>query len=250
MQKLSVVTVTKNEEAKIGKCLESVKWAAEIIIVDSYSTDATVDICRKYTSNVIQREWPGYASQKNFGIDQAAGDWILILDADEQVSDELREEIQALLQADSAADGYHIPFKNYLGQHWLKHGGLYPDFHLRLFKKGKARYGNKEIHETLKFDGTAGVLSGAIIHYTYDDYADYLNKVNKYTSLEAEHFYDKGYTVKRTDFIKAAGKFFKTYILKQGYRDGLAGLVNAVFLSLYLFLRAIKIIELHRARVK
>lgn len=246
MQKLSVVTVTKNEEAKIGMCLESVKWAAEIIIIDSYSTDATVDICSKYTSKVIHREWPGYASQKNFGIDKASGDWILILDADEQVSDELREEIQALLQENSAADGYHIPFKNYLGKRWLKHGGLYPDLHLRLFKKGKARYGNKEIHETLEFDGAAGVLSGAIIHYTYDDFADYLNKVNRYTTLEANFLSQQGYKVKWLDLIKPIGKFFQLYIFKFGYKDGLSGLVNAVFLAVYMFIKYVKVLELLR----
>lgn len=248
MKTLSVIVVTKNEEAKIRQCLESVRWADEIVVVDCFSTDETTTICSQYTDRVIQREWPGYASQKNFGIDNATGEWILILDADEQVSDQLRQEIQVILSSNPEHDGYQIPFKNYLGNHWLRYGGLYPDYHLRLFKRDKARYGSKEIHETLDFKGKVGFLSGAVIHLTYDNYEDYLQKVNQYTSLEARYYCNAGYKVSWFEFVKPVGKFFKLYIFEQGFRDGLPGLVSAVYLTLYMFIRAAKIIEFRKTR--
>ena len=243
-QTLSVVIITHNEEAKIRACLESVAWASEIIVVDSLSTDATVRICSEFTERIHIREWPGYASQKNFGIDQASGDWILILDADERVSADLRSEIQALLAAPSPHAAFRIPFKNYLGRHWLAHGGLYPDYHPRLFRKGAARYGRREIHESLQIDGTQGRLNGAIEHLTYEDIATYLQKVNHYTTLEARHLAREGFRVRKRHFLKPLGKFFKVYIRKKGFLDGRHGLTSALFLSLYPYLVYAKVLEL------
>ena len=135
--KLSVVIITKNEEEDIGPCLESVKWADEIIVVDSFSEDKTVEICRRYGSKVLERKDEGYAKKKNFGIDEAAGEWILSLDADERISPELAEEIKEVLRGKGDDDGYLIPMKFYFFGHWMRHGGLYPKHHLRLFKRKK-----------------------------------------------------------------------------------------------------------------
>lgn len=243
MHTLSVVIVTKNEEKEIRDCLESVAWASEIVVVDSHSEDATVRICREYTDKVHVRDWPGYASQKNFGIDQATGDWVLILDADERVSPELREEIRTVLGSSPVFSAYRIPFKNFLGRHWLAHGGLHPDYHARLFRRSAARYGKREIHESLKIDGKIGRLQGSILHMTYDDIADYVHKVNLYTTLEADHLAAAGRKYRWWHLLKPVPRFFKLYIRKQGFRDGIPGFISAALLSLYSFLICVKVME-------
>jgi glycosyltransferase involved in cell wall biosynthesis len=243
METLSVVIITRNEAARIRACLESVAWAGEIVVVDSQSEDATAAICAEFTPRVYVRPWPGYASQKNFGIEQATGDWILILDADERVSPRLAAEIRTLLAGTPLHPVYRIPFRNYLGNTWLAHGGLYPDYHPRLFRRGHARYGEREIHEKLEFNGTLGSLEGPIEHLTYADLATYLHKVNHYTSLEAEWLARTGFRVRWWHFLKPIPRFFKYFIRKQGWRDGFRGLASAVLLALYPLLIYVKVLE-------
>jgi len=247
MGTLSVVIITKNEEKKIRGCLESITWVDEIIVVDSFSSDATVRICSEFTEKIHVRAWPGYASQKNFGIEQATGDWILVLDADERVSEPLREELRALLASTQLHMAYQIPFKNYLGKHWLAHGGLYPDYHPRLFRRNAARYGHREIHESLEISGSVGRLQGEIQHQTYEDIASYLHKVNYYTTLEAEHLDHEGFQVHWWHFFKPIARFVKFYFRKKGYKDGIFGLTSAVLLSLYTFLIYAKVQERRKA---
>jgi glycosyltransferase involved in cell wall biosynthesis len=233
VETLSVVVVTRNEEAKLRACLESVAWADQIVVVDSLSTDATVAIAREFTAHVHERPWPGYASQKNFGMDQATGDWILVLDADERVTPELRAEIQALLAGPAAHPLYRIPFRNHLGGTWLAHGGLYPDFHPRLFRRGAARYGGREIHEALEYSGSKGRLRGAIDHLTYADLAAYVDKVNRYTTLEAEALAAQGHRVRWWHLLRPLPRFFKLYVRKRGFLDGVPGLASAALLAIY-----------------
>lgn len=244
MSRLSVVVVTKNEEAMLRGCLESVAWADERIVVDCFSTDATLAIAREFTEKVFEREWPGYASQKNFGIDQATGDWILILDADERVSKDLALEIQAVISDPGGTQVFRIPFKNHIGVFWLGHGGLYPDYHPRLFRKGSARYGQREIHESLEFTGTPRRMKYPILHFTYADIETYLRKVNQYTSLEAAHLRSSGFRVRWWHFLKPFPRFFKFYLRKKGYKDGFLGLTSAVLLALYPFLVYAKSLEI------
>jgi len=246
METLSIVIVTRNEEARIRPCLESVAWADEIIVVDSLSEDGTTAICAEFTSRIHSRPWPGYASQKNFGIDQATADWILILDADERVSPALAEEIRTLLDGHAAHPIYQIPRKNHLGTQWLAHGGLYPDFTTRLFRRGQARYGEQEIHETLDFTGSRGKLKGTLVHLTYRDFASYLSKVNQYTTLEAEVKARKGFRVRWWHLLEPVPRFFKYYLRKAGYRDGFMGLASAVLLAFYPFFIYIKVLEQQR----
>jgi len=237
------VVVTRNEAARIGRCLDSVAWADEIVVVDSESEDGTAALCRERGARVFVRPWPGYASQKNFGFDQAGGDWILLLDADERVSDELAGEIRAVLAGPAPHPVYRIPFKNYLGDTWLAHGGLYPDYHPRLFLRGRARYGAREIHEVLEYQGRAGKLRGAIEHLTYQDIATYLDKVNRYTTLEAEVLAARGFRVRWWHLLKPLPRFFKYYVRKRGFRDGFKGLASAVLLAFYPFFVHVKVLE-------
>ena len=253
METLSVVVITHNEEARLRACLESVAWADQIIVVDSLSDDGTVAIARAFTAEVHRRPWPGYASQKNFGIDQATGDWILILDADERVSTDLREEIQDLLKGGAEHPVYRVPFKNHLGGRWLAHGGLYPDYHPRLFRRGAARYGEREIHETLRYAGGErpgrGRLRGAILHLTYADLANYLDKVNRYTSLEADALAAEGHRVRWWHLLKPVPRFFKLYVRKKGFLDGVPGLASAALLALYPLLVQAKVLERRHKRI-
>jgi glycosyltransferase involved in cell wall biosynthesis len=241
---LSVVVITHNEAGRIRRCLDSVAGlAAEVIVVDSQSEDGTAALAAECGARVVVRPWPGYASQKNFGIDQATGDWILILDADEAVSEPLGREIRALLDGAPPHPVYRIPFRNYLGTFWLAHGGLHPDYHPRLFRRGCARYGEREIHEVLEIQGSQGKLQGAIEHLTYRDLAAYLDKVNRYTTLEAEVLAAKGFRVRWWHLLKPLPRFFKYYVRKRGYRDGFRGLASAVLLAFYPFFIHVKVLE-------
>lgn len=244
---LSVIIITKDEERNIRECLESVTWTDEIIIVDSHSTDETVQLCKKYTDKIHIRDWPGYASQKNYGIEQATCEWILILDSDERISQELRLEIQETLTKTCNNSAYEIPFKNFIGDFWIRHGGLYPDYHCRLFRRNFAKYGQREIHEELLVEGQIGRLKEAILHKTYTNIADYVNKVNLYTTKEAEHYSSINATP-HWGLHKFTLRFFKLYIRKKGYKDGFIGLTSALLLSLYPFLTYAKVKEIKRAK--
>jgi glycosyltransferase involved in cell wall biosynthesis len=232
---ISAIVLTKNSQNTIRNSLESVKWVDEIVIVDDYSIDSTVSICREYAHKIFERRLDSFSSQKNYGIDKASSDWIFSIDSDEIVSDELKKQIRTLLYTeDSLRDGYFIPFKNYVGKKWLRFGGLYPDFHLRLFKKGKATF-ERPIHEKVQIID-AGYLSAPIIHLTYESYRDFYNKVKMYSERESRYLKEtqpipRFYYLKL--FLVPLATFLNVYVKLQGFRDGFAGLVNAVFLSVY-----------------
>ena len=155
-RRLSVVVVTLNEEERLRACLESVAWADEVVVVDALSQDKTAQIAREFTDRVIVRPWPGFAAQKNFGLAEAGGDWILSLDADEQVSPELREEILGVLAADGPSDGYRVPRRNLFGGQWIRHGGLWPDWQLRLFRRGRGTFVERAVHESVEVAASVG----------------------------------------------------------------------------------------------
>jgi glycosyltransferase involved in cell wall biosynthesis len=222
---LSVAIIAGNEEKKIGDCLESVKWADEIIVVDSESTDRTVEIAKRYTDKVFIRKWEGYAPQKQFAIDQATCDWILSLDADERVSPELKDEILKILESETEFDGFYIPRRNFFLGKWIKSCGWYPNYQLRLFKKGKAKVTQRKVHEKFIVDGKVGYLRGDIIHFTHMTLKETFAKINEYSSLRAEEK-SKRKKVKGIDFILYPfSSFLSHYILKGGFRDGVYGLM-------------------------
>lgn len=224
--KYSVVIAAKNEAGYIQGAIKSAEGVDEIIVINDESTDQTAEIAKTLGAKVYRRKLDGFATQKNFGIDKAANDWILILDADERLTQGLADEIKALTPSSEIA-GYQMAFRNFVGSKWLRHGGLYPDYHIRLFDRTKARYGEREIHEQLKYDGEVVTLSNDIIHLTYRDFREYSSKVKKYAILETE--WDKT----KPSLIMIVKTFYRKYIKDLGILDGYAGFRSALLLSRY-----------------
>ena len=210
---LSVVVITKDEEKDIAGCLESVKWADEIVVVDDFSQDGTLEICRRWTDKVFQRKWEGYAKAKNFAIEKASGQWILSLDADERISPELKVEIREMFQQRSGYDGYLLPMKFYFFGHWMRYGGLYPQRHLRLFRKGKGEFEERAVHEGVKVDGPVGYLRNPMVHYSYKDLNDYLQKFDRYSTLDALDKAKKRRYGKWYPFLRLPSEFILTYFI-------------------------------------
>jgi glycosyltransferase involved in cell wall biosynthesis len=245
--RLSVAIIACDEARCIGACLESVRWADELIVVDTGSRDETRDICRKYTSQVYSRPWQGYAAAKNAAIALATGDWILSLDADERVSAELRRELLALRQQplDTLADGYAIPRRNYLWGRWLRHGGLYPDHQVRLFKRGRGVFTAQRVHESVAIQGRVARLRHPIEHESYRDLGDLIARLNRYSDLAAQDRYDSGRGFRPAALLwRPLGRFLRDYLLKQGFRDGVPGFIVAVSYAYSVFAREAKLWEL------
>ena len=243
---LSTVVITKNEERNIDDCLMSVQWADEIIVVDAESTDRTQELARGYTSHVFIRPWEGYGLQKNFGILQATGDWILILDADERVSQELAKEIQDRLALWTNGDpvAFCLARRNVFYGKWVRWGGAYPDLQIRLFQKDKATYNDVEIHENLMVDGRTGDLEGYLEHYTERKIVDHFRKFSVYITLAAKEKAKSTSTVQWWHLVvNPFVTFLKKYCLKQGFRDGIRGIIFAGFASMYTFGKYAKLFE-------
>jgi len=235
MLDISTVIITLNAETYLRRVLESVSFTREIVVVDCGSTDNTLKICRQFGARIFQRNWTGYGAQKNFGIEQAQGPWILSLDADEVLSEELTREIRALPEHPPYS-GYRIPRVNHYFGRALHHGGQYPDLQLRLFLKEKGRFNQRPVHESVVVSGSIGRLSGEILHYSYDSIEEYFNKFSRYTSLEAERLHSEGVKLSPAAaawymLFKPWFKFIWRYFFKLGFLDGVAGLLAAVFNS-------------------
>lgn len=247
--KLSVTVITRDEEAQIGDCLDSVRWADEIVVVDTGSADHTPEICQKYTPHVYNHPWEGYAAAKNAALDRTTGDWILSLDADERVSAELQEAITALRQQPlaSLADGYAIPRRNYLWGRWLRYGGLYPDYQVRLFKRGRGYFKAQRVHESVQIDGRVSRLQQHLDHYSYQRLGDVIHRLDRYTDLAALDLRDHGRPFRGAALVmRPMGRFLRNYVLKQGFRDGIPGLIMAVSYAYSVFVREAKLWELTR----
>ena len=228
MPRLSVVIITRNEEKRITRCLQSVQWADEIIVLDSGSTDRTVEICKRWTPHVYETDWPGYGVQKNRGIARATGDWILSIDADEEVGADLRPEIEFRIARDEH-DGYEIPrLTSYCGQS-MRHGGWWPDHVPRLARQGKAVFSEASVHETMIIAGTVGRLEHPLLHDSSPDLESVLHKMNLYSTLGAEALRSRGHS---SGLLKALARgawtFFRAYVLKAGFLDGSRGFIAAV----------------------
>ena len=247
--RLSVVVVTLNEEERLRACLESVAWADELIVVDAESQDKTAQIAREFTDRVIVRPWPGFAAQKNFGLAEARGDWILALDADEHVSSELRDEIERVLTADGPADGYRAPRRNIFWGQWVRHGGLWPDWQLRLFRRGRGRFVERAVHESVEVSGVVGRLESPLVHKSYRDVADFLARADRYSTLAAEEWVRSGKRVRVSDLVlRPAGRFLSMYVLRLGCLDGRRGFLLATLYAYYVFVRSAKAWERMRER--
>ena len=281
---LSVVIITYNEEANIARTLSSVQplvtdGKGEIIVVDSGSTDRTVEIAKSYGAKVFIEEWKGFAAQKNSAIDKATGDWILSLDADEEVESDLAAEIahhgalskinpaekardwcltmeqgaKGLQNLDLARTGYRIPRRNEFLGRWIRHGGFWPDPKLRLFRRGKARFEERAVHEDAHLsEGTPGQLKASLIHHSYPTLADYIDHMNRYSSLGAEMVAAKG-RVRFSAFnivVRPAATFLYNYFFRLGFLDGREGLLLHLYHAVYVSWKYAKAWELARNQAK
>jgi len=253
-EKLTVVLITKDEEGKIARCLESVKWADEIIVVDDFSTDNTIELAKKYTDKVIQHKSNGFLNyrQRNMGIDRTTGDWILQMDADEIVTNKAKKEIEKILAKKSEFVAYKFRRENFFLGHFMRYGGLYCYF-LPFFKRGCGRYKKQKQHAPLEIKGKVGTVEAEIKHYPYENISQYLERQNLYTSGEAEDIFTERGLVNKKEFfyhllIKPIKLIWKTYIKKRGYKDGLYGLAYSLLSAWGYFLRWVKYWELLQNR--
>ena len=231
---LSVVIIAKNEERNIKECLESVKWADEIVLVDDLSQDRTVEIARRYTDKIIQRKMDVEGKHRNFAYSQAKNQWILSLDADERVTPELKEEIEKILSNGNTHLGFTIPRRNFIGNYWVRHGGWYPSGQLKLFQREHFRFEEVDVHPRAFMNGSCGQLQSDIIHYSYRDFSDFLKKLDNQTTREAKKWIETGRKMTLGKALwRTVDRFFRTYFLKKGYQDGVIGLVVAVFAGFY-----------------
>ncbi len=243
---ISAIVVCFNEEDNIRDCLESLRWCNEIVVVDSFSTDGTVEICREYTDRVFQREWTGYREQKAFAHSKATREWVILVDADERVPPELRAEIlDALPRYGDRFNAFLVPrLVYYLGRWWWR-GGWYPDYDIRIFRSTRARWGGQEPHERILVDGRMRRLTSPLHHYTYRDINDHLRQINDFTTMSSAELKSlgKGWGI-IDQLFRPSFRFFRCYILKRGFLDGLPGLFVAASAAIYVFLKYAKLREL------
>jgi glycosyltransferase involved in cell wall biosynthesis len=239
--KVTATLITRNEAANIDAALASVRWADEIVVVDSESTDDTVALARKHTDRVEVRPWPGYSAQKNYAASLASNDWVLSLDADERVTPELAAEIQALLASEPGKRGYRIPrISHYLGR-WIRGTDWYPDYQLRLYDRRAGTWNGRRVHESVALNGEPGLLRHDLQHFPYRDISDHLATIDRYTTLAAEQLRADG----RVPSIAGVAMhppfaFFRNYVLRGGFRNGSAGLIVSALNSYYVFLKLAK----------
>ena len=249
--KISATVITYNEEQNIRRCLESLAWADEIVVVDSMSADRTVGICREFGAKVIQRPWPGHVRQKNFAMEQASHQWVISLDADEQLSAPLKEEIMALRESEALGKkgiaGYYMPRRTqYLGQ-WINHCGWYPDRKLRLFDKTRCRWGGDDPHDSIICDGRTDCLKGDILHYSFPGISSHLATIDNFTTIAARGLKAANRKASLWDIVlRPPFTFFKMYVLSMGFLDGLPGLAVCVLSACHVFVKYVKLWEYWR----
>jgi len=245
MESIAAIVITKDEERNITACLESLKWVDEMIVVDADSSDQTVELAKAYTPKVYVRSWPGYGPQKNFAMDQASADWVLIVDADECVSPELQNEIEDVLKEDHGVSAYRVPRRNYYYGRWIRGAGQYPDSQLRLMRRGRGRYNDLPIHEHLQVEGLIGDLQGHLDHHSYPTVLSHELKVGRYSTLSAQERINAGYArVSPLNLLfNPLWAFFKIYVLRGGYRDGMHGFLFSAFSAAHVLLKYVKLCE-------
>ena len=245
MSGLSVVVLTKNEESRLSRCLDSVKWANEIIVVDDESVDKTVEIAKEYTDKIFIKKMDIEGRHRNWAYNQAKNIWVLSLDADEIVTPELKEEIEKTLSANPKENGFTIPRRNYIGDFWVRYGGWYPSPQLKLFRRDKFRYEEVSVHPRAFMDEPCGHLKQDLIHYSYKNLEDFLHKLNNQTTREAQKWFAQNKRMHLGTFIwRTIDRFIRTYVGRKGYRDGFTGFTVAFFAGFYQFLSYLKYCEI------
>ncbi len=239
--KISATIITFNEERNLPRAIESLRCADEILVMDSGSNDRTVEIAEKLGARVVERAWPGYANQKNLAAEQATHDWVLSIDADESLSEALEGEIWRLKKNGPQFEAYTMPrMAQYLGR-WIRHSGWYPDRKVRLYDRRKARWEGAYVHESVKVRGRIGHLQSNLLHFTCNSLSEHLKTMDRYTTLAAEQLLATGEQVTWGRLILEPPRtFFRTYVLKLGFLDGVEGLAIANMAALYNFVKYAK----------
>ena len=247
MPKISVTIITFNEADHIADAIDSASWADEVIVVDSGSTDATVEIARRKGVAVASRGWTGYVDQKNYAASIAANDWILSLDADERIPPALGAEVRALLQGEPAQRGFRVPRVAFHLGRWIRTTDFYPDYQTRLYDRRAARWQGHYVHESIAVDGPVGHLQSELQHYSFRDLSDHIERIHSYTTLAARQMHEAGRRTSALELLlHPPAAFLRNYILRRGFMDGTAGLVISLMNSYSVMLKFAKLWELQR----
>lgn len=240
--RVSVITITRNEAHNIADCLRSVAWADELVVVDAESDDGTAEIAREFTDKVYVVPWRGYSEAKSFALEKCTGDWVLWLDADERVPGALAEEIREVLAREPKVEGYEIPRLAFFLGRWIRHGGWYPGYVLRLFKRGCGRFSGDPVHEGVLLQGRRGRLKNHLLHYTDLTLEHYLDKLNRYTTLSAQLAVARG---KKAGLwlmlLRPLHTFARMYFFKAGFLDGIQGFMLALLSAGHTFTKYAKV---------
>ncbi|GAB4271954.1 MAG: glycosyltransferase family 2 protein [Deferrisomatales bacterium] len=245
--RLSATLICRDEADKIRGALESVRFCDEVVVLDSGSTDGTVEICRELADVVVETHWPGHVEQKNRALDRATGQWVFALDADERATPELAAEIRRVLAEEPAVDGFLIGrHVHYLGR-WIDHSGWYPEPRVRLFRRGRGRWVGIDPHDEVRVEGPVGRLRGEIVHYTYDDLADHVRTLNRFSSAFAREHGARGRRFSWGQLLaRPPLEFLKKYVVQRGFLDGPQGFFVASLSAFYVFLKWAKLWEAER----
>lgn len=246
--KVSAYVIAYNDEPNIRACLESVSWADELIVVDSYSTDATEKISREFTDKVYQHEFKGFGRLRNDAVAHTTHEWVFSLDTDERATPELREEIRRVLEREPQADAYFVPRRNYFLGRWILHSGWYPDYRQpQLFRKSRMRYREELVHEGFDLEGRAGYLTSHVLQYPFRDLDHYLAKMDRYTDLMAWRMVEQGRRFRTHQLVThPCFTFLKMYLGQAGFLDGMPGLILSGLYAYYTFIKYAKLWELCR----
>ena len=247
---ISSCIITLNEEENLRDCLTSVGWTDEIAVVDSGSTDRTLEIAREFTDRVIHHEWHGINAQRNYALTEASHEWVLCLDADERITPELRDEIKRRLETEAdTTQGYRVRRRTYFLDRWILHGGWYPDWKIRLFRKSKSRFVGMDPHDLPQVDGAVRDLAGEIVHYSSPDLSRFLRKIDSFSGTVARNWAKEGERFRLIEMlVRPPWKWVETYLLKRGFMDGVPGLIISVGSAYYVFLKYAKLWELQRRK--
>jgi len=252
MLKSSVYILTFNNERTIERCLKSVRWADEVVVVDHYSTDRTPEICRRYTEHFYQKEWTNYRDEYNDAVTLASHDWVMFLDSDEEISEELVQEIQEeLAHNDGRWAGYGTPRMTYYLGRWIRHGEWYPDYKIRFYDRTKGKWGGRTLHPRIEVAGAVKRLKHACLHYNYRDISDQIQTIDRYSEMAAQVLNEEH---ERSGFLKMLlhppFRFLRDYFFRRGFLDGLPGFIIAVSTMYYVFIKYAKVWELQRGLKK
>jgi glycosyltransferase involved in cell wall biosynthesis len=241
---VSVYVLTSNNRRTIERCLKSLFWAEELIVVDSFSNDGTFEICQRYTDKAYRREWKGHRDQYQYAADLTTRNWIMFVDADEEVPSELVEEIRRELEGGTeGVDGFFVYRRTYYLGRWIRYGGWYPDGEIRLYRRDKGRW-EGGLHAKIAVNGKVTNLKNQYLHYTYRDISDQIQTIDRYSAIAVEDILNSAKTFKLANLIfHPPFRFFKDYILKFGFLDGIPGLIIAVSTAFYAFVKHAKLWE-------